>query len=244
MQRPAVSDSRNLRILNVHDDMWWLQIGPVLLVAWWLLPLVWILIWKAVSCPLFRKHALNCHRMKPALFNVLCEIKEKTGKLCFTVSFVCWILFFLLLLLLAFTHRTDERIQNLVLGNLWIFLNWPKTGCGHPDVLPVSHCTFLYFFSLRIYNTFSSLTNVTQHACEPLWPLKRCCHWTGVFSCRHLGLSGAGLSPPLSLVSCFPWPSSMVFAKWAVLHAEAGQRDFSVYVCNAGQSHEKECVNY
>ncbi|KAM4021885.1 pre-B-cell leukemia transcription factor 1 isoform 1-T1 [Anomaloglossus baeobatrachus] len=24
------------------------------------------------------KHALNCHRMKPALFNVLCEIKEKT----------------------------------------------------------------------------------------------------------------------------------------------------------------------
>jgi len=25
-----------------------------------------------------RKHALNCHRMRPALFNVLCEIKEKT----------------------------------------------------------------------------------------------------------------------------------------------------------------------
>lgn len=28
----------------------------------------------------YRKHALNCHRMKPALFNVLCEIKEKTGR--------------------------------------------------------------------------------------------------------------------------------------------------------------------
>ncbi|GCB69536.1 hypothetical protein scyTo_0010572 [Scyliorhinus torazame] len=27
-----------------------------------------------------RKHALNCHRMKPALFNVLCDIKEKTGQ--------------------------------------------------------------------------------------------------------------------------------------------------------------------
>ncbi|XP_059775139.1 pre-B-cell leukemia transcription factor 4 [Balaenoptera ricei] len=27
----------------------------------------------------FRKHALNCHQMKPALFSVLCEIKEKTG---------------------------------------------------------------------------------------------------------------------------------------------------------------------
>ena len=29
---------------------------------------------------ILRKHALNCHRMKPALFSVLCEIKEKTGK--------------------------------------------------------------------------------------------------------------------------------------------------------------------
>uniref|UniRef100_A0A8C0DMM9 PBC domain-containing protein n=1 Tax=Balaenoptera musculus TaxID=9771 RepID=A0A8C0DMM9_BALMU len=27
-----------------------------------------------------RKHALNCHGMKPALFSVLCEIKEKTGE--------------------------------------------------------------------------------------------------------------------------------------------------------------------
>uniref|UniRef100_A0ACB8F009 Pre-B-cell leukemia transcription factor 3 n=1 Tax=Sphaerodactylus townsendi TaxID=933632 RepID=A0ACB8F009_9SAUR len=26
-----------------------------------------------------KKHALNCHRMKPALFSVLCEIKEKTA---------------------------------------------------------------------------------------------------------------------------------------------------------------------
>lgn len=30
-----------------------------------------------------RKHTLNCHRMKPALFSVLCEIKEKTGELHF-----------------------------------------------------------------------------------------------------------------------------------------------------------------
>lgn len=29
-----------------------------------------------------RKHTLNCHRMKPALFSVLCEIKEKTGIYC------------------------------------------------------------------------------------------------------------------------------------------------------------------
>lgn len=27
-----------------------------------------------------RKHTLNCHRMKPALFSVLCDIKEKTGE--------------------------------------------------------------------------------------------------------------------------------------------------------------------
>uniref|UniRef100_A0A3Q4HP85 Pre-B-cell leukemia homeobox 1a n=1 Tax=Neolamprologus brichardi TaxID=32507 RepID=A0A3Q4HP85_NEOBR len=36
-----------------------------------------------------RKHALNCHRMKPALFNVLCEIKEKTGKVTFMASSLC-----------------------------------------------------------------------------------------------------------------------------------------------------------
>lgn len=27
-----------------------------------------------------RKHTLNCHRMKQALFSVLCEVKEKAGK--------------------------------------------------------------------------------------------------------------------------------------------------------------------
>ncbi|XP_043103330.1 pre-B-cell leukemia transcription factor 3-like [Puntigrus tetrazona] len=31
-----------------------------------------------------KKHGLNCHRMKPALFSVLCEIKEKTGKIMHT----------------------------------------------------------------------------------------------------------------------------------------------------------------
>ncbi|XP_042252081.1 pre-B-cell leukemia transcription factor 3-like isoform X1 [Thunnus albacares] len=29
-----------------------------------------------------KKHGLNCHRMKPALFSVLCEIKEKTACFC------------------------------------------------------------------------------------------------------------------------------------------------------------------
>lgn len=40
---------------------------------------------KMSNCKLFlslyRKHTLNCHRMKPALFSVLCEIKEKTGRI-------------------------------------------------------------------------------------------------------------------------------------------------------------------
>lgn len=38
---------------------------------------------RLIHRPFFpcRKHALNCHRMKPALFSVLCEIKEKTGTL-------------------------------------------------------------------------------------------------------------------------------------------------------------------
>ena len=39
----------------------------------------------------FRKHTLNCHRMKPALFSVLCEIKEKTGQwIHFVLEFWCW----------------------------------------------------------------------------------------------------------------------------------------------------------
>ncbi|KAJ8357513.1 hypothetical protein SKAU_G00203070 [Synaphobranchus kaupii] len=39
-----------------------------------------------------RKHALNCHRMKPALFNVLCEIKEKTARFleeCMSYAWCC-----------------------------------------------------------------------------------------------------------------------------------------------------------
>ncbi|XP_061115178.1 pre-B-cell leukemia transcription factor 2 isoform X2 [Conger conger] len=35
-----------------------------------------------------KKHALNCHRMKPALFSVLCEIKEKTVDGCTWVPLV------------------------------------------------------------------------------------------------------------------------------------------------------------
>ncbi|RMB93284.1 hypothetical protein DUI87_29978 [Hirundo rustica rustica] len=34
-----------------------------------------------------KKHALNCHRMKPALFSVLCEIKEKTDWLVILLRF-------------------------------------------------------------------------------------------------------------------------------------------------------------
>ena len=33
-----------------------------------------------------RKHTLNCHRMKPALFSVLCEIKEKTGDISMKIA--------------------------------------------------------------------------------------------------------------------------------------------------------------
>jgi len=34
----------------------------------------------------FRKHTLSCHRMRPALFQVLCEIKEKTGTVKYYIS--------------------------------------------------------------------------------------------------------------------------------------------------------------
>lgn len=32
-----------------------------------------------------RKHTLNCHRMKQALFVVLCEVKDKAGMNCVTI---------------------------------------------------------------------------------------------------------------------------------------------------------------
>lgn len=50
--------------------------------------------WKLINYILmftflfYRKHTLNCHRMKPSLFSVLCEIKEKTGKLFYYNYFV------------------------------------------------------------------------------------------------------------------------------------------------------------
>lgn len=40
-----------------------------------------------------RKHALNCHRMKPALFSVLCEIKEKTGEFILFDIILIWYYF-------------------------------------------------------------------------------------------------------------------------------------------------------
>jgi len=40
---------------------------------------VWVVCLQLMLC-CCRKHTLNCHRMRPALFQVLCEIKEKTGK--------------------------------------------------------------------------------------------------------------------------------------------------------------------
>uniref|UniRef100_A0A3Q3MWI8 Pre-B-cell leukemia transcription factor 1-like n=1 Tax=Labrus bergylta TaxID=56723 RepID=A0A3Q3MWI8_9LABR len=54
-----------------------------------------------------RKHALNCHRMKPALFNVLCEIKEKTGEFLF-YPFFCELDFCAKLALLT---DTDEKVS-------------------------------------------------------------------------------------------------------------------------------------
>lgn len=55
-----------------------------------------------------RKHTLNCHRMKPALFSVLCEIKEKTGKLieqCFLNA--CEVI------IIALDHNTSEVLHVL-----------------------------------------------------------------------------------------------------------------------------------
>lgn len=86
------------------------------------------------------------------------------------------------------------------------------------------------------------LANVTHRACERRRPRVTCCHWTGVFSCRYCGLSGAGLShPSLSVFLGRVWwclLSELLYMQRQV------REGFSVYVRNEGQSHEKECVNY
>lgn len=56
---------------------------------------------------IFRKHALNCHRMKPALFNVLCEIKEKTGEFCSLVYPLLSVVFYFVLF--TFTFDSDAN---------------------------------------------------------------------------------------------------------------------------------------
>ncbi|EDS31446.1 conserved hypothetical protein [Culex quinquefasciatus] len=48
-----------------------------------------------------RKHTLNCHRMKPVLFAVLCEIKEKTGHMIWWRGRI-----------FHFRKTTDQRISN------------------------------------------------------------------------------------------------------------------------------------
>lgn len=112
-----------------------------------------------------------------------------------------------------------------------------------PVIPPLSQCTFICHkknLVFLIYVMFS-LTNVTQHACEQQWPQMRCCHWTGVFSCRHLGLSRAGFSPPLCLFSLAEFDGVCVASCFKCRGRSEG---FSVCVCNGGQSREKECVNY
>lgn len=49
-------------------------------------PALWLVF---QNCLLFlRKQSLNSHRMRPALFSVLCELKEKTGTCKYRIS-VC-----------------------------------------------------------------------------------------------------------------------------------------------------------
>lgn len=58
-----------------------------------------------------RKHTLNCHRMKQALFSVLCEVKEKAGELppkC-GVSAASSVLFLQLFMQSSFQTRQSSR---------------------------------------------------------------------------------------------------------------------------------------
>lgn len=80
----------------------------------------------------YRKHALNCHRMKPALFSVLCEIKEKTGEfllhsfsLCSLVCTGCNLLLRYSVPLLQFPwHQVTFLLasQRTLLIEYWLYL--------------------------------------------------------------------------------------------------------------------------
>lgn len=65
---------------------------------------------------LVRKHGLNCHRMKPALFTVLCEIKEKTGE-----PFIVYIVYF------SFhsSHSGDSYMLKLLQCIVKQTVHWP-----------------------------------------------------------------------------------------------------------------------
>jgi hypothetical protein len=60
---------------------------------------------------LYRKHTLNCHRMKPALFSVLCEIKEKTGR---TVKSCLY--------LLASVYSSTDTYSSSLVETIFVFL--------------------------------------------------------------------------------------------------------------------------
>lgn len=90
-----------------------------------------------------RKHGLNCHRMKPALFSVLCEIKEKTGR---SVRVFSWKDNITLMRLdknstlnhKTLTHRHLYNSSSLGVSPLWVFFQLPLSFCrdAQPSATP------------------------------------------------------------------------------------------------------------
>lgn len=86
-----------------------------------------------------RKHALNCHRMKPALFNVLCEIKEKTGKEEFSFAFLSRSPFIVFLKDMPFSQAfclKEKEAASLHVGHFIVLLKYfyPWMCHVHPSV--------------------------------------------------------------------------------------------------------------
>ncbi|CAH2314510.1 pre-B-cell leukemia transcription factor 2 isoform X2 [Pelobates cultripes] len=86
-----------------------------------------------------KKHALNCHRMKPALFSVLCEIKEKT-----VIPTVCH-------LLSSVVSRTLFRFQFLLVSLLFCGLLY--------QVISISSH---FLFPVVILSLFEKTSNVSK----------------------------------------------------------------------------------
>lgn len=181
--------------------------------------------------------------MKPALFNVLCEIKEKTGEFCFfPCTFFC------------------------VLG---FFLSRPWDGCLFFYGLSSQSITLCFFYFSQPLRKEGRFIGTKRRSAvifhPPLFPFNDLwlpdgsladkrhtpCMWTPLAPDEVLSLGWSVFMPtfgPFQGDWAFSHPSLSVFLgpKASCFKKRRGRSEGFFCLClqQGGQSHEKECVNY